>query len=291
MNTLIASSGISDPNAFKASTRTHWNSCADGWDANSAIIREWLREATDAMLEMAQIRPGARVLDVAAGAGDQTLDIARRVGASGYVLATDLSPTILLLAEKNVRGADYSNVHFEERDGEDLGITPKTFDAAISRLGLMLMPDPGKGLSQMFQSLKPDGRCCVMVFSSAEMNPTVGIVLSTALKHAGMPPKDPHQPGALLSLGRPGRLDDLFLKAGFTQVATTKVSAPFELPHVDEYLEFLRTSASPVVQILSDLDDSAQAAAWSEIKHRLSEFNTSDGWSGPNELLLTVGQR
>ena len=110
-----------------SASRKHWNACADGWDANGAIIRGWLREATDAMLEMAQIRPGARVLDVAAGAGDQTLDIARRVGATGYVLATDLSPTILRLAEMNVRSAGYFNVHFEERDGEDLGVTIHDF--------------------------------------------------------------------------------------------------------------------------------------------------------------------
>ena len=87
---------VFDAEKFKAATREQWDKHAKGWNDKSADIRQWLRDPTDAMLEMAAIKPGARVLDVAAGAGDQTLDIAKRVGPSGYVLATDLSPACLL---------------------------------------------------------------------------------------------------------------------------------------------------------------------------------------------------
>jgi hypothetical protein len=86
-------------------------------------------------------------------------------------------------------------------------------------------------------------------------------------------------------------IEDLFRQAGFSRVATTRVSAPFRLPSVGDYLDFVRTSASPIVQILDRLDTSAREAAWAEIKQKLSAFNTPAGWAGPNELLLTAGQR
>jgi hypothetical protein len=129
-----------------------------------------------------------------------------------------------------------------------------------------------------------------MVFSTAEENPCVTILLSTAFKHAGLQPSDACQPGGLLSLGKPGLIDELFRQAGFSHVATTKMMAPFRLPSVKDYLDFVRTSARPIVQILARVDDAARQAAWAEIERKLKAFNTPNGWEGPNALLLT-GQR
>ncbi|MGD9922218.1 MAG: class I SAM-dependent methyltransferase [Pseudorhodoplanes sp.] len=280
-----------DPNAFKTATRQLWDKHAKGWNDHSEQVRAWLREATDAMLAMAEVEPGARVLDVAAGAGDQTLDIAQRVGAAGAVLATDLSPTILDFAKDRARRAGCGNVETAPADGENLNVGESVFDAAVCRLGLMFFPDPGKGLREMYRALKPGGRACTMVFSTPDKNPCVSILVSTAFKHAGLPPRDPYQPGGLLSLGKPGLIDELFLQAGFSRVATTKLAAPFRLPSVQEYLDFIRNSASPILQILDRLDVPAKEAAWAEIETKLSAFNTADGWEGPNEILLTMGLR
>jgi len=280
-----------DAEKFKAAVREQWDKHAQGWNDHSVQIGAWLRPSTDAMLAMADVGPGARVLDVAAGAGDQTLEIARRVGPSGSVLATDLSPAILEFAREKAQRAGYQNVDTQVADGENLTVTESSFDVAICRLGLMLFPDPAKGLREMFRALKPGGRACAMVFSAPDKNPCITILLSTALKHAGLPARDPYQPGGLLSLGKPGLIDELFRQAGFSQVATTKVVAPFRLPSVKDYLDFVRTSASPIVQILGRLDDAARYAAWTEIESKLSAFNTPAGWEGPNELLLTMGRR
>ena len=276
---------------LKAAIREQWDKSAQGWNDQGALIRAWLREATGAMLEMADIASGARVLDVAAGAGDQTIDIARRVGPGGSVLATDLSPRILQFAHDNARRAGLNNIETMVTDGEDLDVVEASFDAAICRLGLMLFPDPLRGLRQMFGALKPGGTACVMVFSEPARNPCVAILASTALKHAGLPARDPFEPGGLFSLGKPGLIDDLFNAAGFSRVATTKVAAPFHAPSVQDYLAFARTSAGPIQQILSQLDDVARAAAWVEIADKLSAFSTAGAWQGPNELLLTAGRR
>lgn len=268
-----------------------WEAAAQGWNEHGPIIRTWLREATDAMLGMAGVRRGARVLDVAAGAGDQTLDIAERVGAQGYVLATDFSPGILGYARDNARRAGHRNVETRVADGERLAVEAASFDAAVCRLGLMLFSDPLAALRGMHQALRPGGGVCTMVFSAPQANPCVATLMATALEHAGLPPADPFRPGSLLSLGKPGLVDELFRAAGFRDVATTRLDAPFRLPSARVYLDFVRASASPIQQILGALDERKREAAWQAMEEHLARFQTPQGWVGPNELLLTAARR
>jgi len=280
-----------DSQGFKRATLQQWQIAAQGWNEHAPSIRQWLRAATDAMLGMAGVARGARVLDVAAGAGDQTLDIAERVGPQGYVLATDLSPAILEFARENAVRAGHRNVRTQVADGERLELDEASFDAAVCRLGLMFFPDPLQGLRQIHRALKPGGGICTMVFSTPQTNPCVAALMATALEHAGLPIQDPYRPGGLLSLGKPGLIDELFRAAGFRDVATTKISAPFKLPSARAYLDFVRASASPIQQILGGLDPARREAAWTGMAERLGAFDSAEGWEGPNELLLTAARR
>jgi SAM-dependent methyltransferase len=290
MTVISAPSTTPDPQAFKAAMRDQWDRSATGWNHHTAAIREWLRLPTDAMLDMAGVTSGMAVLDVAAGSGDQTLDIARRVGPKGRVLATDLSPNILALALQNAQQAGLNNVKTLVADAEDMAVEPASFDAAVCRLGLMFLPNPLQGLHGMQRALRPGGGICTMVFSRPERNPCIGILMSTALKHAGLPARDPLTPGGLLSLGKPGLVDELFRAAGFQDIATTALDAPFHMPSARHYLDFVRASASPIQQILGRLEPAAAADAWADMEERLSVFTTPNGWVGPNELLLTAAR-
>jgi SAM-dependent methyltransferase len=277
--------------AFKSSMRAQWDAAAAGWNAHTTDLRAWLHLPTDAMCRMSGVRAGARVLDVAAGAGDQTLAVAQAVGAQGHVLATDLSPAIMALARENAARAGFAQVEVRVADGEDLGVPEASFDAAVCRLGLMFFPDPLRGLREMHRALRPGGGACTVVFSRPEKNPCLTILMATALKHAGLPARDPFRAGGLLSLGQPGRIDALFRSAGFHGVATTALDAVFRLPSVDHYLAFVRSSTSPILQILAGLDAASADAAWREMRERLMVYTTHEGWAGPNELLLTAGRR
>ena len=282
---------ILNQSEFKLAMAGQWNKAASGWNDSSVVIRPWLFASTQAMLKMAGIASGMRVLDVAAGAGDQTVDIAALVGDSGSVVATDISPAILEFAKTNALQAGFGNVETVVADCEALPFEVSYFDAAICRLGLMFLADPLKGLQEIHRVLKPGARLCTLVFSSAEANPCLRILLSTALEHAGLPPVDPYRTGSLVSLGKSGEMEGLFVAAGFRDCITTRVSAPFHLPSAKAYLDFVRSSAAPVMQILTHLDAVAQEHAWADMEVKLSAFNTASGWSGPNELLLTSGKK
>lgn len=270
--------------------RNQWNGVAKGWSDSSSVIRPWLGEATQAMIEMAGITSGSRVLDVAAGAGDQSIDIAERVGPAGSVLATDLSPDILRFAEQRAKEAGYANIGTLAANAENLPFSAE-FDAAVSRLGLMLFPDPSQGMRSIAQAVKPGGGVCVMVFGSPAANPCLPILMATASRHAGLPPRDPFQAGGLLSLGKAELIDNIFAQAGLRNVATTKLSAPLRLPSVKTYIGFVKSAAGPIVQMLQGLDPARREDAWYDIEHQLERFTISNGWEAPHELLLTAARR
>ena len=278
-----------------------WDRAAEGWNSNAALIRVWLADATVAMMDSAGIGRGSRVLDIAAGAGDQTLDIARRVGAKGYVLATDISPRIVALAQANAHDAGMTQIETRVADaqtlGATLGATPvvarsqttANFDAAVCRLGLMFCTRPLDALVGARKVLRPGGRLAALVFSQPQHNPCLAIMMSTALRAAGLPPGSPFAPGTLMSLGEPGLLSNLLNEAGFTDISVKPFAAPFFAPTVRHYVDFVRTSGSPIMEILTPLAPKAQDSVWRDIETQLDVFTTSTGWQGPNELLLCVG--
>ena len=115
MTTLVATKPF-DPVAYKQTTREQWQAAARAWNDWTPLLRAWLGPVTDIMLDMAKIGPGQTVLDVAAGAGDQTLQAAERVGPHGSVLATDISPNILAFAAGAAQRAG-PDQHPDEGDG------------------------------------------------------------------------------------------------------------------------------------------------------------------------------
>jgi SAM-dependent methyltransferase len=184
-----------DAERYKNTTREQWDSAAQAWHDWAPTLQQWLGSATDLMLDMTGIKPGSHVLDVAAGAGDQTLNAARRVGSEGLVLATDISPKILEFADRNARHLGYLNVHTRVMDGENIDVEPGSFDAVISRVGLIYFPDQNKALAGMRRALKPGGKVGAIVYSTADRNQFFSIPVSVIRRRAGLPPPAPGQPG------------------------------------------------------------------------------------------------
>lgn len=272
-----------------------WDQAAEGWDRHSPMLAAWLQDSTAAMLDAAGVAPGARVLDVAAGAGEQTLEIARRVGHRGYVLATDISPRILELARHKLRRAGLADVATRVADAQALagavGPMDSTFDAAVSRLGLMFCTRPQLALAGMRAALRPGGRFAALVFGPPQGNPCIALMMATALRHLGREAPPAPAAGSLLSLGRPGLMAELLGAAGFAQVEVQAVAAPMRLPGVTHYVDFVRSAGLPITALLAPLPDTAQRDAWQDIAQQLDRFSTGAGWVGPNELLLCTATR
>lgn len=280
-----------DPLAFKARTREQWDRSADGWNDHAAAVDAWLKPATQAMLEAVGIATGSRVLDVACGAGDPALDIARRVGPTGSVLATDLSPALVSHAQARAERAGLSHLRTRVADAEELDVPPGSFDAAVCRLGLMLMPQPGRAVQAMVRALRGGGRIGALVFGPPAHNPCVTTLLASAVRHAGLPLPKPDAPGALFSLADAARLEAILEDAGCVDIDVKPVDAPWRMPSAQSYLAFVKDAAGPVRQLLAMLDEPSRRAALDEMAQRLAEHQTDAGWVGPNRLLLATARR
>jgi SAM-dependent methyltransferase len=289
MTTAIAAKPF-DPIKYKETTREQWQTAARAWNDWSPLLRTWLGPATDIMLDMAKVGPGHRVLDVAAGAGDQTLQAAARVGPSGYVLATDISANILDFAAKNARRAGHRTVETKVLDGENLDVPEGTFDAVISRVGLIYFPDQQKALTGMKRALKPGGRVAAIVYSTADNNKFFSIPVSVIRRRANLPAPLPGQPGPF-SLGGAGVLEEAFRKAGFRDVQSQAVPAPVRTKTAAECVRFEKESFGALHQMLAGLDDAGREAAWREIEEQLRSFETPRGFEGPCEMIVGVGTK
>lgn len=278
-----------DPVKYKETTRQQWQAAAEAWHRWEPTLDGWLGAATDTMLDMAGVGPGNRVLDVAAGAGQQTFAAARRVGPSGYVLATDISANILEFAASAASAAGLANVETRMMDGESLDeLEADSFDAVISRVGLIYFPDQQKALTGMRRALKPGGRVAAIVYSTAENNPFFSIPISVIRRRAQLPPPLPGQPGPF-SLGGAGVLAAAFQKAGFHDIETSVISAPLRMTSAADCVRFERESFGALHQMMSALSESQRDETWSEIVDRLSSFDRTDGFEGPCELVVGVG--
>jgi len=277
-----------DAAKYKETTRQQWQAAAKAWNDWGPFLRKWLGPATEAMFDMASIKAGHRILDVAAGAGDQTLQAAERVGRCGYVLATDISPAILALAAENVRAAGHGNVETRVLDGENLEVPPESFDAVISRVGLIYFPDQQAALQGMKRALKPGGRVAAIVYSTPDKNPFFSIPVTIIRARAKLPPPLPGQPGPF-SLGAPGVLEEAFRKTGLRDVRTLRVAANLHMSSAAECVRFEQESFGALHQMLSGLDDEGKAAAWEEIAAQLRQFETAHGFEGPCEMVVAVG--
>ena len=280
-----------DPEDFKRTTRAQWNEAAAAWDRWSGLLSRWLGPVTEQMLDMTGVKTGSRVLDVAAGAGEQTLAAARRVGPPGYVLATDLSPVILEHAAENARLAGLSNVETLVKDGEALTqIKAGPFDAVISRVGLIYFPDQIKALSGMRDQLRPGGKVGAITYASAELNGFFSVPVGIIRRRANLPPPQPGQPGPF-SLGDPDVLAARFKEAGFKDVEVERVNAPVRLKSAGECLQFEQESFGALHQMLAGLSEPEQDDAWAEIETALGDFETDGKFEGPCQMLVACGTK
>lgn len=271
-----------DPARYKETTRQQWQDAAEAWHRHGGTFERWLGPATERMLDLAGVGEGSRVLDVAAGAGGQSLAAARR---GAVVLATDISEEILEFAAAEARRAGFATVATRALDGERLDVEPGSFAAVISRLGLMYFPDKPGALAEQRRALRPGGRVGAIVFAEAEANGFFSVPIGIVRARAELPPPAPGLPGPFSATG----VGELLEEAGFRDVSVERLAAPLRLPSASECARLERESFGALHQMLAGLAPAEQADVWREIERELGRFEGPDGFVGPCELLVAVG--
>ena len=268
--------------------RRQWEGAAPGWAKWEDTVATWIAPATEAMLDMAGVVPGAQVLDLASGAGSQTLSAARRVGAYGHVVANDISDTMLHYVCENARMAHLNHISTMAGAAEALDLIDASFDAVICRLGLMLFVEPANALAVVRGALKPGGKVAVVVFTQPSANAFMAKPMEILLRHAGKEPPAPGQPG-IFSLGAPGVLERLLTESGFVKYQQRIFALPLRMPSAAQALAMMQEAFGAYRAVLSGSSETVQKAAWAEVAALLKSFETATGFEASAEVLVASG--
>jgi SAM-dependent methyltransferase len=274
-----------DATKYKNAQREQWNRDAAAWRRWNPTLDRWYGEATRVMLDMAQVRSGQHVLDVAAGAGEPAVSAAQRVGPNGRVLATDLSEGIIELAHQVAVERGFKQIETRAMDGEKLDLPDASFDAVICRLGLMYMPHPVTALTEWRRVLKSGGRAAVVIFSTPDRNAWGAPAVSIIRRRANLPPPAPGQPGPY-SLGAPGMLEGLFRQAGFSNAEVRAVPAPLEMASAAEYMQLAREAFGAFNAMMAHLSPPERESTWDEVEETMRSFESAGGFEVPGECLV-----
>jgi ubiquinone/menaquinone biosynthesis C-methylase UbiE len=263
---------------------------ADVWQRAKARREETTGAATEMMLDSAKLRVGDRVLDVAAGTGDLSIMVARRVGPTGHVLATDISASMLNRAAQAAREEGITHVETCVMNAENLELDASSFDAVLCRSALMLFPDPLKALTSMQRVVKPERSVAVMVHSTSARNPYHGLPLEIVRRIGNMAIPPPGEPG-MFALAGPGVLEETFRKSGLHRVSVYPVAIRRRFSSLKEAMKSMRESFAFLQDLLAKLNDADKDQAWKEIEQEMSQFERDSGFEAPGEVLIGVGTK
>jgi ubiquinone/menaquinone biosynthesis C-methylase UbiE len=279
---------MSDDYQEQTPQKTFWNSSetAEHWQQEAERRRQERAEVTQRMLEAAGLGPGDRILDVAAGTGDQSILAARLVGPSGSILATDISAEMLTIAARVAQQEELTTITTRVMDAEQLDLEDNTFDAVICRFGLMFIPDLKQALREIRRVLKPGCKLAALVWSSPANNPLFSLPFVVLLKYAREASSRLPNP---FSLSDPTVFERELSEAGFSEVRTRTL--PFQ-SHYASLDAFLQSSASRItLGVMGQLRPLEQQQMVEELRQRLRQFEGSDGLVAPGEVLLGVASK
>ena len=264
---------------------------ADWWSAGQAARQQIYGAATEMMLDLAGVQVGSRVLDVAAGSGESTLMVARRIGPTGYALAADVSANMLNAAAEAARTTGVTNIETRVVNAENIELESDSFDAVICRIALMLFPNPAKALSGMRRVVKPGGRVAVMVYFGLEKNPYHGIFQEAVRRMGNIPWPAPGEPW-MYALGAPGLLEGLYSGAGFLNVSVHAAPIPRRFPSAAAAVgNMKKATAGDIGELMNRLKETDRDRAWAEIEEKFKRFEGPNGFEAPGEVLIGVGTK
>ena len=270
--------------------RETWESAAPGWAKWEGEFSACLEEATDLLIDLARVKTGARVLDVACGAGSQSIAAAKRVGPSGRVVACDISRTMLEHVRQNAERQGIANIETLECSAEDLPAALTLFDAAICRLGLMLFPSPAKALAAIQRVLRPGARFAALVFTTPANNPFMSQPMRILLRHAGKQPPAPGQPG-IFALGADGKLEAVLRDSGLAEVETRTVRAVLRQPSATQVLQSMQQAFGAYRAVVADLSETDRSKAWADVHECLKQFESDSGFEAEFEFVIGSGAK
>jgi len=272
-------------------TLEEWRTNAPFWKKHSATIRTMFRPLTEALINEGGIVPGKNVLDVAGGAGEPSLTIAKRVAPTGAVTCTDAVAEMVAAAESEAHRLGLTNITFRQCVADSLPFGSDSFDIVVSRLGIMFFPDPPAALREMLRVAKPGAGLAFAVWHKSELNPFASVVTDIMSRYVDAPAADPDAPGAF-RFAEPGKLAGILSGAGANDVREQVLQFQIEASiSPGEYWELRSETSDTLRQKLAMLSAKEVRRIKQEVEDAARRYFSNDQMSFPAQAIIVSGNK
>jgi SAM-dependent methyltransferase len=278
-----------DPGEFRDGQRKQWNTAAGGWRKWNELIDSAAGGISERLVELAGVEPGSRVLDVACGYGEPSLTAAKKAGADGSVVATDISAEMLAYGRQRAAAAGLDNIEFVEADASALDFPEDSFDAAVSRWGIIFDPDGEAAAAKARGFLKPGARMAISSWGPPERVPFLAIPMRTVMERLDVPPPPPGTPGPL-SRPTPEAIGGLLEGGGFSEVEVEEAEVAFEWASPEEFTAFIKEIAPPISAMINPQPEDVQRETWDAITEAVREAAGDGPVKLSSVVLLAAGR-
>jgi len=238
-----------DSQSLKGDQKRDWDSAAAGWRKWWPVFEKAAQHVSDRLVDLAGIKPGDRVLDIATGNGEPAVTAARRVGPAGRVVATDQSAGMLAIARERAATLGIGNIDFRESDAESLALSERDFDAVVCRWGFMFMPDLAAALNGIRSRMKAGARLATAVWSTPDKVPMITVGAAIVRQLANLPPPPPNALDPL-RLADTSILERALTASGFKSVTIERLQVVFEFASPEAFTQFRREVSAPFRALL-----------------------------------------
>jgi ubiquinone/menaquinone biosynthesis C-methylase UbiE len=268
-----------------------WSASAPFWEKHGEIIRQMFAPITQALVQDAQIGNQHTVLDVAMGPGEPALSVAALVGPEGRIVGIDPVPEMVAAARRAADRLGLQNAQFDVAFADPLPFPAHTFDAVISRFGVMFFPSPVDAVREMLRVLKPGRRLALAVWHFAESNPFHYTLSRVIEQYVASPPLAPDAPDAF-RFAHPGKLTQVLVEAGATAASERLFQFHIQAPVPLEDYWTLRLEMSEKLRgKIATLSPEQLREAKRQALEGLREYSTDRGMSFPAEVLIVSGAK
>jgi len=268
-----------------------WSDSAPYWEKHHEIIRQMFAPITQALAEDAQIGSQQAILDIATGPGEPALSIAAVVGPEGRVFGIDPIPKMVAGARRAAKRLEIKNAQFDVASADRLPFPADTFDAVVSRFGVMFFPSPVEGVREMLRVLKPGRNLALAVWHFAERNPFFYVLSRVIEQYVDSPPPAPDAPDAF-RFAEPGKLVGVLSEAGAIAPRERLLQFNIQAPISVEDFWTLRCELSDTLRgKVAKLSKAQLKEAKRQALEDIREYSTDRRISFPAEVLIVSGAK
>lgn len=264
-----------EPEQFKQLQRAAWSAAATPWSRWWRVFEAAAQPVNERLVELAGVRAGMRVLDIACGLGEPSFTAARVVGAQGAVTGVDFAPDMVARAAARAGELGLSHVRFVEQDAERLALDAR-FDAALSRWGFMLMPDPVAALRAVRAHLPAGAPLALSWWAEPARVPFIALPMQVCHDLYATPLSAEDLPGPM-RFGRVGAMEERLAAAGWSVERVEELAVPMRYASVEEFLAFESEMSSTLQKLVQQHGEDARTRVLAELERRARPLADAQG--------------